>query len=189
MALVSRRAAAALLLCGAAAFAHAADAPRVKLATSMGDIVVEVYPDKAPKTAENFLTYVREKRYDGTIFHRVINGFMVQGGGYSKDLWEKPTRPPIPLEIRKDLPNARGTIAMARTPDPNSATGQFFINVVDNSARLGPREGSAGYAVFGKVVSGMEVVDKIKAVRTGPKGEHANVPLQPIVIESATLVK
>jgi peptidyl-prolyl cis-trans isomerase A (cyclophilin A) len=186
--LFSRRAIAALLLSTVAAVTHAANAPRVKLSTSMGDIVVEVYPDKAPKTAANFLQYVRDKHYDGTVFHRVMDGFMVQGGGYNTDLWEKPTRPPIPLETRPDLPNVRGSIAMARTQDPDSATGQFFINVVDN-ARLNPNAKSQGYAVFGKVVSGMAVVDKIRVVRTGNKGPHANVPITPVVIKSATLLK
>jgi peptidyl-prolyl cis-trans isomerase A (cyclophilin A) len=191
---LTRRAIAALAL-GASicATGFAADAPRVKLATTAGDIVIEVYPDKAPKTAENFLQYVRDKHYDGTIFHRVIDRFMIQGGGFDTRMNEKPTRPPIVLEAKeafaKGLKNAPGTIAMARTNDPNSATGQFFINVVDNSSRLDPTERNPGYTVFGKVVSGMDVVEKIKGVPTGNSGMHADVPLTPVVINSATIVK
>lgn len=188
----TRRAAAcaiAAFALGAGALAQAQDAPRIKLATSMGDIVVEVYPDKAPKTAENFLQYVQAKHYDGTVFHRVINGFMIQAGGMNAEMWEKPTRPPIPLESGNGLKNLRGTIAMARTSDPNSATGQFFINVNDNASldKANARDGN-GYAVFGKVVSGMDVVDKIKAVPVGNKGMHQNVPITPVTITSATLV-
>ena len=191
---LTRRAFAALAL-GASicATGFAADAPRVKLATTAGDIVIEVYPDKTPKTAENFLQYVRDKHYDGTIFHRVIDRFMIQGGGFDPKMNERPTRPPIPLEAKdalaKGLKNAPGTIAMARTSDPNSATGQFFINVVDNSSRLDPTERNPGYTVFGKVVSGMDVVEKIKGVPTGNSGMHADVPLTPVVINSATIVK
>lgn len=189
---LTRRAAAAALatfaLCATSAL-QAQDAPRVKLTTSMGEIVVEVYPDKAPKTAENFLQYVQAKQYDGTIFHRVINGFMVQAGGMNAEMWEKPVRPPIPLESANGLKNVRGSIAMARTSDPNSATAQFFINVNDNASldKANARDGN-GYAVFGKVVSGMDVVDKIKAVPVGNKGMHQNVPLTPIAITSATVV-
>ena len=187
---VSRRAVAALALALAALpAAWAASAPRVKLSTTLGDIVVEVYPDKAPKTAANFLQYVRDKHYDGTIFHRVIPGFMIQGGGFGPDMQEKITRPPIPLETRPDLKNARGTLAMARTADPDSATGQFFINVADNSGRLDPKGSNAGYTVFGKVVSGMDVVNKIKGVVTGRAGPHSDVPVTPVVITSATIVK
>ncbi|MCG2592845.1 peptidyl-prolyl cis-trans isomerase [Ramlibacter sp. XY19] len=171
----------------------AADAPRVKLATTAGDIVIEVYPDKAPKTAENFLQYVRDKHYDGTIFHRVIDRFMIQGGGFDAKMNEKPTRPPIVLEAKdafaKGLKNVPGTIAMARTSDPNSATGQFFINVVDNTSRLDPTERNPGYTVFGKVVSGMDVVEKIKGVPTGSSGMHGDVPVTPVVINTATIVK
>ena len=191
---LTRRALAALAL-GASicATGFAADAPRVKLATTAGDIVIEVYPDKAPKTAENFLQYVRDKHYDGTIFHRVIDRFMIQGGGFDPKMNERPTRPPIPLEAKdalsKGLKNVPGTIAMARTSDPNSATGQFFINVADNSSRLDPTERNPGYTVFGKVVSGMDVVEKIKGVATGNAGMHADVPLTPVVINSATIVK
>jgi len=172
--------------------AWAQQAPRVKLATSAGDIVVEVYPDKAPKTAENFLQYVRDKHYDGTVFHRVIDRFMIQGGGMDAKMAEKPTRAPVVHEGRdafaKGLKNEVGTLAMARTNDPNSATSQFFINVNDN-AFLDPKAGSPGYTVFGRVVGGMDVVNKIKGVPTGRAGMHENVPLTPVVIQSATLVK
>lgn len=173
---------------GTALPAFAAD-PRVKLATSEGDIVIELYPDKAPKTVENFLQYVKDKHYDGTVFHRVINGFMIQGGGYTADLMPKPTRAPIPLEAKNGLKNDLYTVAMARTGNPDSATAQFFINVKNNDMLNAPNPDGHGYAVFGKVVEGMAVVDKIKAVPTGNKMPHQNVPLTPVVIQSATLVK
>jgi len=168
---------------------HAQNAPRVKLATSLGDIVVELNPAKAPKTVENFLKYVADKHYDGTIFHRVIDGFMVQGGGFTADMVQKPMRPPIPLEAANGLKNDTYTIAMARTNVPDSATAQFFINVKDNAMLNAPQPDGHGYAVFGKVVSGTEVVDKIKGVPTGNKGPFQNVPTTPVVITSATLVK
>ena len=168
---------------------HAQNAPRVKLATSLGDIVVELNPAKAPKTVENFLKYVADKHYDGTIFHRVIDGFMIQGGGFTPDMVQKPMRPPIPLEATNGLKNDTYTIAMARTNVPDSATAQFFINVKDNAMLNAPQPDGHGYAVFGKVVSGQEVVDKIKAVPTGNKGPFQNVPTTPVVITSATLVK
>ena len=168
---------------------HAQNAPRVKLATSLGDIVVELNPAKAPKTVENFLKYVADKHYDGTIFHRVIDGFMIQGGGFTPDMVQKPMRPPIPLEATNGLKNDTYTIAMARTNDPDSATAQFFINVKDNAMLNAPQPDGHGYAVFGKVVSGTEVVDKIKGVPTGNKGPFQNVPTTPVVITSATLVK
>ena len=188
--LVSRRTAAALVVALAGLqHAWAQSPPRVKLSTTAGDIVIEVYPDKAPRTAENFLQYVRDKQYDGTVFHRVIPGFMIQGGGFTPEMKEKITRPPIPLETRPDLKNSRGTLAMARTGDPNSATGQFFINVADNDRLNAPSPDGYGYAVFGKVVSGMDVVDKIRAVPTGNNGMHQNVPTTPVVIKTATLVK
>ena len=192
---MTRRLAAATLLVGClAGSAWAADAPRVKFATSAGNIVVEVYPDKAPKTVENFLQYVRDRHYDGTIFHRVIDRFMIQGGGMDRDMVEKKTRAPVVHEGRdayaKGLRNEAGTIAMARTSDPNSATSQFFINVADNTRTLDPPGPNApGYTVFGRVVSGMDVVNKIKAVPTGNAGMHADVPLTPVVIQSATIVK
>ena len=168
---------------------HAQNAPRVKLATSLGDIVVELNPAKAPKTVENFLKYVADKHYDGTIFHRVIDGFMIQGGGFTPDMVQKPMRPPIPLEATNGLKNDTYTIAMARTGNPNSATSQFFINVKDNAMLNAPNPDGHGYAVFGKVVEGTAVVDKIKAVATGNKGGHQNVPNTPITITSATVVK
>jgi len=168
----------------------AAFAQKVKLATSLGDIVVEVDAAKAPKSAANFLQYVKDGHYNGTVFHRVIPDFMIQGGGMTPDLKEKPTRPPIPLEARNGLDNTRGTLAMARTMDPNSATSQFFINVKDNAFlnAAQSRDGN-GYAVFGKVVSGMDVVDKIRAVQTGSKGPYQDVPVQPVIIKQATLEK
>jgi peptidyl-prolyl cis-trans isomerase A (cyclophilin A) len=163
-----------------------AHAQKVKLATSAGDIVVELNAAKAPKTVENFVQYVKAGHYDGTVFHRVINNFMIQGGGMTADLKEKATRAPIPLEARNGLNNDRGTIAMARTPDPNSATAQFFINVKDNDFLNAARSPDGnGYAVFGKVVSGMDVVDKIRAVPTGP----GDVPTTPVTIKKASLEK
>lgn len=158
--------------------------PVVVMETSEGTIKIELYPDKAPKTVANFLKYAEDKHYDGTIFHRVIGNFMIQGGGFNPDMSEKDTRAPIPLEVGKGLSNTRGTIAMARTNDPNSATSQFFINVEDNARGLDPRPGSEGYAVFGKVTEGMDVVDKIKKVETGNKGFHQDVPLKPVTIKS-----
>jgi peptidyl-prolyl cis-trans isomerase A (cyclophilin A) len=164
-------------------------APKVKLATSMGDIVVQLDAAKAPKTVENFLAYVNGKHYDGTVFHRVMNGFMIQGGGFTADMQQKPTRAPIPIESNNGLKNDTYTIAMARTSDPNSATSQFFINVTNNDALNYPSRDGHGYAVFGKVVEGTDVVDKIKAVPVGNKGGHQNVPNTPVTITSATLLK
>ena len=169
--------------------AQAQDAPKVKIATSMGDIVVQLDPAKAPKTVENFLAYVKDKHYDGTVFHRVMNGFMIQGGGFTADMVQTPTKPPIALEANNGLKNDTYTIAMARTGDPNSATSQFFINVKDNAMLNAPSPDGHGYAVFGKVVQGTDVVDKIKAVAVGNKGPHQNVPTTPVTINSATLVK
>ena len=188
---LSRRAclAAALLLGLAQAPALAQGAPRVKLATSAGDIVLELAPARAPKTVENFLQYVQDKHYDGTVFHRVIDGFMIQGGGFTPALQQKGTRAPIPLEAANGLKNDRGTIAMARTGNPHSATSQFFINVKNNDMLNAPKPDGHGYAVFGKVVSGMEVVDKIRAVPTGTRNGMGDVPLEPVLIRSATLVK
>lgn len=163
-------------------------APKVRLVTSMGDIVVQLDPAKAPRTVENFLTYVKEKHYDGTVFHRVIDGFMIQGGGFTPDMQQKPTRAPIPLEANNGLKNEPYTIAMARTSNPDSATAQFFINVKDNAMLNAIGEGN-GYAVFGKVISGTDVVDKIKAVETTSRGMYQNVPATPVVIRSATIVK
>ncbi len=187
---VSRRAACALLVCAAAASsAWAADAPRVKFETSAGDFVVELSPDKAPKTVDNFLRYVKDKHYDGTIFHRVIENFMVQGGGFAADMQQKPVRAPVPLEAGNGLKNVVGTIAMARTSDPGSATAQFFVNVRDNAMLDAPNPDGHGYTVFGKVVSGMDTINKIKASPTGTKGPYRDVPVTPVVITAATLVK
>ncbi|MFN3296274.1 peptidylprolyl isomerase [Caldimonas sp.] len=165
-------------------------AQTVRLSTTQGDIVIQLDAAKAPRTVENFLEYVRARHYDGTIFHRVIDGFMIQGGGFTPDMAQKPTRAPIPLEARNGLSNQRGTIAMARTMDPNSATAQFFINVRDNPFLDAPNAPDRqGYAVFGRVVAGMDVVDKIKAVRTTSKGPHQNVPVEPVIIRQATVEK
>lgn len=195
--LLSRRCAALALAAGFActalapsAFAQtAAAAPKVKLETSLGDIVLQLDAAKAPKTVENFLQYVKDKHYDGTIFHRVIDGFMIQGGGFTPDMKQKPTRSPIPLEAANGLKNDAYTIAMARTGSPDSATSQFFINVKDNIALNAPNPDGHGYAVFGKVVSGKDVVDKIKAVETANRGMHQSVPATPVVIKSATVVQ
>ena len=168
-------------------------APRVKFTTNLGEIVVEVYPDKAPKTVDNFLQYVRDKHYNGTIFHRVIGNFMIQGGGYDQRFMERQTRAPIVHEGREALArggprNTVGTLAMARTNAPHSATAQFFINVVDNGF-LDPTPQQWGYTVFGKVVSGMDVVQKIRSTPTGFGGPFpTDVPLRPIVIQSAELL-
>jgi peptidyl-prolyl cis-trans isomerase A (cyclophilin A) len=166
----------------------AAWAQRVVLATSEGDITLELDRDKAPRTVDNFIQYLRSGHYDGTIFHRVIDNFMIQGGGMKAGMIEKATRAPIPLESRNGLTNLRGTVAMARTMAPDSATAQFFINVRDNPFldAANARDGN-GYAVFGKVVAGMEVVDRIKAVPTAARGPHQNVPITPILIRKATL--
>ncbi|MES1979251.1 MAG: peptidylprolyl isomerase [Pseudomonadota bacterium] len=211
---------AAFNLLPASALAQAA--PKVKFVTTEGDFVMEVYPDKAPKTVANFLQYVKDKHYDGTIFHRVIPNFMVQGGGYETSYAEKKTRPPVAHEGREALikggpKNVVGTVAMARTSDPNSASAQFFINVKDNDflnptvippgdpvpkfefqgrtyeniprAQLVNNPQLFGYTVFGKIVSGMDVVDKIKGVPTGAGGPFpTDVPKTPVVIKSATLI-
>ncbi|MDB5753451.1 MAG: Rotamase [Ramlibacter sp.] len=191
----TRRLATAVLLGTAllGASAWAAD-PRVKFATSAGDILVEVYPDKAPKTVANFLQYVRDKHYDGTIFHRVIPNFMVQAGGFNEKMGEKPARAPIEHEGQQSsaagLRNQVGTLAMARTGDPHSASAQFFINVKDNTFldHTAPTARGYGYTVFGKVVGGMDVVNQITTVPTGRSGPHGDVPRTPVVIRSATLV-
>ena len=188
---IARQLAGRVLLGAAlAALSVAVQAQTVRLSTSQGDIVVQLDKAKAPKTVDNFVEYVKSGHYNGTIFHRVIDGFMIQGGGMTPDMKEKPTRAPIPLESHNGLNNVRGTLAMARTMDPNSATAQFFINVKDNGfldAAQSP-DGN-GYAVFGKVISGMEVVDKIRKVPTGQKGMHGDVPLQAVTINKATLEK
>lgn len=168
--------------------AQAQTATQVRFQTTMGNFVVELYPAKAPKTVQNFVQYVQDKHFDGTIFHRVIDGFMVQGGGFTPDMAQKPTRPPIPLEIDRSLKNDRGTIAMARTGNPHSATAQFFINVVDNANLNAPQPDGFGYAVFGKVISGMETVDAIRSVATRNQGGYQNVPATPIIINTATVL-
>jgi peptidyl-prolyl cis-trans isomerase A (cyclophilin A) len=188
---LSRSNVAALAVAGLALFTGAqAMAQTVKLATSMGDIVLELDAAKAPKTVDNFVRYVKAGHYDGTVFHRVIPNFMIQGGGMTADMKEKPTRAPIPLEARNGLDNVRGTVAMARTGIPDSATSQFFINVKDNDMlnAANTRDGN-GYAVFGKVVSGMDVVDKIRNVPTASKGPHDDVPTTPVTIRQATVEK
>jgi len=162
--------------------------PMVELKTSLGLIVVELYEDKAPKTVENFLEYVKGGFYNGTIFHRVIDGFMVQGGGFTEKMEQKPTRSPIQNEAKNGLKNEPGTLAMARTGDPHSATAQFFINLVSNQMLDYPSRDGWGYAVFGKVISGFEIVQKMAKVETTNAGPHQNVPAKPIVIESARVV-
>ncbi|MBI2397623.1 MAG: peptidyl-prolyl cis-trans isomerase [Xanthomonadales bacterium] len=168
-------------------------ASKVRLNTNMGPIVIELNAAKAPQTVENFLQYVKDKHYDGTVFHRVIDGFMIQGGGFTPELVQKPTRAPIANEANNGLSNLRGSVAMARTMDPNSATAQFFINVADNKNLDHVSKDSGytwGYAVFGKVISGMEVVDAIKGVTTGPKGPlPSDVPTSAVVINSAEVVQ
>ncbi len=173
------------LLAACAGSASAENAPKVAMKTSMGDLVIEVYPDKAPKTVENFLAYVKSGFYNGTVFHRVINGFMVQGGGFDTNMREKPTRAPIQNEAKNGLKNRAYTIAMARTPDPHSASAQFFINVNDNAFLDYPGQDGWGYAVFGKVISGKETVDKIKAVET----DRRDKPKANVVIESASIIE
>ncbi|CAL1239964.1 Peptidyl-prolyl cis-trans isomerase ppiB [Candidatus Methylocalor cossyra] len=166
--------------------------PQVKFETNLGDIVVTLNPSKAPVTVENFLAYVKEGFYDGTLFHRVIPGFMAQGGGFTKDFQPKPTHPPIKNEADNGLPNKRGTIAMARSSDPNSATAQFFINFKDNAFLdyRNPTPQGWGYAVFGEVTQGMDVVDKMATIPTGAGGPMpSDVPKHPIVIEKATVLR
>jgi peptidyl-prolyl cis-trans isomerase A (cyclophilin A) len=168
--------------------AQSTQGPRVQLETSLGNIVLELNSGRAPQTVDNFLRYVREGHYNGTIFHRVINGFMIQGGGFDANMRQKPVREPIRLESQNGLRNLTGTVAMARTSDPHSATAQFFINVVDNSGLDFPNPDGHGYAVFGKVVDGMEVVNRIRSVTVGRRGFHQNVPREPIIIQKAVLL-
>jgi len=162
----------------------------IKLTTSLGSISIELDAAKAPKSAQNFIDYVNAGHYDNTIFHRVISGFMIQGGGFEPGMKQKPTRAPIENEAGNGLKNKRGSVAMARTNDPHSATAQFFINVVDNDFLdfKAPSGSGWGYCVFGQVVEGMDVVDKIRAVRTGNKGFHQDVPLEDVVIQKAEVV-
>ena len=178
----------AALLALAALPALAAN-PRVELKTSQGPIEIELYPEKAPKTVANFTQYVKDGHYNGTIFHRVIDGFMIQGGGFDKGMSEKPTRAPIAIESNNGLKNAVGTVAMARTMDPNSATAQFFINVNDNSSLdyRAPTTQGWGYAVFGRVTKGLDVVKRIAKTQTTSRGRFDDVPVSPIVIEKAEL--
>lgn len=164
---------------------------KILMETSAGNIELELYQDKAPKTVENFLNYVNSGFFNGTIFHRVIDGFMIQGGGFTPDMKQKETKAPIANEAYNGLKNDRGTIAMARTNDPHSATSQFFINHKDNSFLNYKAQTTAGwgYAVFGKVTKGMEVVDKIAKVKTGTKGFHQDVPVENIIIKSIKVIK
>ncbi|MDR2508483.1 MAG: peptidyl-prolyl cis-trans isomerase [Candidatus Accumulibacter sp.] len=164
-------------------------APTVEMQTSQGKIVVELNSVKSPKTVENFVRYAQKGFYDGTIFHRVIAGFMIQGGGFTKDMTEKPASGTIPNEGKNGLKNLRGTIAMARRSDPHSASAQFFINHKDNSGLDYPAPDGWGYAVFGKVVRGMDVVDKIAQLPTGSRFPHQNVPLEPVVIQSVKIIE
>jgi len=172
--------------------ALASDRPQILITTSLGDIELELYRDKAPITVDNFLRYVKDGSYDGTIFHRVIKGFMIQGGGFTPDLQRKPTRQPIKNEADNGLKNARGTIAMARTNVPHSATSQFFINTVNNDFLnfQNKSSGGWGYAVFGKVIKGMDTVDKIENSRTGARGMfNRDVPLNTVTIEKIEIIK
>jgi len=175
----------------AAAADQAAVNPRVALVTSKGRIVIELFPQKAPATAKNFLSYVDAGFYDGTVFHRVIPKFMIQGGGLTPDMKNKPTEKPVPNEADNNLKNTRGSVAMARTGDPHSATSQFFINTADNDS-LNYREKTPqgwGYAVFGRVSEGMTVVDAISGVKTGNSGMFRDVPIETVVINKAERVK
>jgi peptidyl-prolyl cis-trans isomerase A (cyclophilin A) len=169
---------------GAAAQAN----PQVLIKTSKGEIVLELYPAKAPITVENFLKYVDDKHYDNTIFHRVIGNFMIQGGGFTADMKQKPTRAVIKLESQNGLKNDTGWVAMARTSVPDSASSQFFINVVDNAMLNHPQPDGHGYAVFGKVIKGMDTVEAIKGVRTTRTGMHSDVPAEAVVIQSMSRV-
>jgi peptidyl-prolyl cis-trans isomerase B (cyclophilin B) len=163
----------------------------IKLNTNFGTITLELYADKAPITVENFTNYVKDGFYDGTIFHRVINGFMIQGGGMEPGMKEKATNAPIKNEADNGLSNEAGTVAMARTMDPHSASAQFFINVSNNTFldHRSPTPDGWGYAVFGKVVDGMDVVERIKGVETGNAGFHQDVPVEDVIIESAEIVE
>ena len=195
MTVLSRRAAAAALCLtlalGSGAALAADAAPKVKFSTTAGDFVVEVYPDKAPKTVDNFLRYVKDHHYDGTIFHRVINNFMIQGGGFEPGMKQKSTRAPIKNEANNGVGNKVGTVAMARTMEPHSASAQFFINVADNDFlnHSAPTVQGWGYCVFGQVVDGMDVVDKIKGVATTMRAGHQDVPSEDVIIEKAEIVE
>lgn len=170
---------------------HVYAATSVKIETNKGDITLELYPEKAPQTVANFLQYVKDDFYVGTIFHRVINNFMIQGGGFERDMFKKPTRAPIKNEANNGLKNKFGTVAMARTPDPDSATAQFFINLNDNAFLdySGPQNDKIGYCVFGKVTDGMDVVQSIGISPTGSRSGHADVPIKPIKIKRVTILE
>jgi peptidyl-prolyl cis-trans isomerase B (cyclophilin B) len=159
----------------------------ITLTTSLGDIVIDIDEAKAPKTCENFKQYVRDGHYDGTIFHRVIDGFMIQGGGFNEHLIQKYTRDPIENEAKNGLSNLAGTVAMARTMNPHSATAQFYINVADNRFLDHPGQDGWGYCVFGRVVEGMDVVDRIRKVKTATQQGYQDVPVEPVLIEKATI--
>jgi peptidyl-prolyl cis-trans isomerase B (cyclophilin B) len=161
---------------------------QVNLSTSMGDILIQLNEEKAPKSSANFLEYVQDGHYDNTIFHRVINNFMIQGGGFMSDMMQKATHSPIENEAKNGLSNLTGTLAMARTMDPHSASAQFFINVADNKFLDYPGQDGWGYCVFGEVVEGMEVIHKIKDVDTTTKAGHQDVPVEPVVIKKATII-
>lgn len=162
--------------------------PTVEMTTSLGKITIELAADKAPKSVANFLQYAKEGFYDGTVFHRVIPGFMVQGGGFDAKMNQKPTRQPVENEAKNGLKNLRGTLAMARKPDPHSATAQFFINHKDNAFLDYPGQDGWGYTVFGKVTAGMDIVDKMTQVPTGNAGMHQNVPQTPIIIQNVKII-
>ena len=176
------------LLASSALSALAAN-PMVELKTNQGDIVVEVFADKAPKSADNFIQYVKDGFYTGTVFHRVIDGFMIQGGGFDADMKHKSTRAPSENEARNGLRNDVGTLAMARTADPHSASSQFFINLVANTALDYPSRDGWGYAVFGKVVKGLEVVESIAKQPTANRGFHQNVPVEAVIVNSARVLE
>lgn len=180
---------AGLSLSGTLALAHAADPSQVSLKTNVGEIVLELYPEKAPKSVANFLQYVKNGHYNGTIFHRVIEDFMIQGGGFDRNMQQKPTGAPIENEAKNGLKNVTYSVAMARTGAPHSATAQFFINTNNNRMLDYPSQDGWGYAVFGKVIKGTEIVDKIKSVPVSDQGMHQNVPVKPVIIESASLVR
>ena len=160
----------------------------IELQTNMGKIVIQLDPNKAPKTCANFEQYVQDGHYSGTVFHRVINGFMIQGGGFSSDMMQKATRQPIENEAKNGLKNTTGSVAMARTPNPHSATAQFFINLNNNEFLDYPGQDGWGYCVFGQVIEGMDVVNTIKAVAVTRKAGHQDVPTQPIIIEKASII-
>ena len=185
----------AMFLLTLPACSHAGNEPKTKggpvilMSTSLGDVKIELYDQDAPETVKNFLAYVNDKFYDGTIFHRVIAGFMIQGGGFTTDMTQKPTKPPIKNESSNGLKNETYTLAMARTSVPDSATSQFFINAKNNDfLNKASAQDGVGYAVFGKVVEGMDIVNKIEKVPTGRSGMYADVPAEPVVIKSMTVV-